>query len=83
MQDFKALHGTHLLIRDEVLEAELSELISAPSVKRAKNLTLLNAANLLADVSRVRVQEGLTACMISIRVAPVRILTHFLAGECG
>ena len=72
-----------MLIRDEVLEAELSELIGAPGVERAKNLTLLNAADLLADVGRVRVQECLSARMGPIRVAPVRILAHFLAGEGG
>ena len=33
MQDFQTLHGAHLLIGDEVLEAELSELIGAPRIE--------------------------------------------------
>ena len=83
VQDLQALHGAHLLISDEVLEAKLAELVGAPRVELAEDLAFLGATDLLADVGRVWVEESSAAGPASLRVTAVGVLAHLVAGEGG
>jgi hypothetical protein len=72
------MKGAHLLIGDEVFEAELAELIRSPRVELAKDLTLLNTSDFFADVGRVGVEEGASTTSATLGVTPVRILAHLV-----
>ena len=50
MQDFQTLHGAHLLVSDEILETQLTKLVSAPRVKGAQNLAFLHPSNFFTYV---------------------------------
>ena len=41
MKDFQALHRSHLLARNKVLEADLSVLVGAPGVQLAQDLVYI------------------------------------------
>lgn len=77
----EGLHGTHMLICDEVLQSKLPELVCAPRVKLAKNFTFLDSSDFFADISRVRVEKGSSADVASACVTSVRVLAHFVARE--
>ena len=79
MQNFQALHRAQLLPSNKIFETQLSILISAPSIKKAKDLSFTYSTNFLAEELRIRTKMSISSLSYHLLLATsIAILTQLV-----
>jgi hypothetical protein len=80
MKNLHALERTTVLACYKIVKPQLAELVCAPNVQEAHNLSFLDATSFFAKALLIRA-EMLLAFARLVRVASIRLLAHLVVGE--